>query len=127
MAEVVSVDKSGDCFARGAFGVTDMKDCLIDFQNMRWESHAPGIKFKSFIRGAQKIRLAEFTEEFTEKDWCIKGHIGYVLEGRISIDFGGELIRYGAGDGIFIEEGSRHKAKVDKGDKALIVLFETER
>jgi quercetin dioxygenase-like cupin family protein len=100
---------------------------LIDFKNMSWESPAAGIRYKSFIKGAQKIRLVEFTEEFRERDWCIKGHVGYILEGSMSIDFDGELIRYGAGDGIFIEEGSRHKAKVDKGEKALIVLFETEK
>jgi len=99
---------------------------LIDFQNMPWESPSPGLRYKPFNKGTRKIRLAEFTGEFTEKEWCTKGHVGYVLEGSISIDFDGELIRFSAGDGIFIEEGSRHKAKVDKGDKALIVLFETE-
>lgn len=101
-----------------------MKNYLIDFKNMRWESPAPGVRYKSFIRGTQKIRLVEFTEEFRENDWCTKGHVGYILEGSIAIDFNGKLIRYSAGDGIFIEEGSKHKAKVDKGEKALIVLFE---
>jgi len=45
----------------------------------------------------------------------------------MSIIFDGELIRYGTGNDIFIGEGSRHKAKVDKEAKALMVLFETKK
>ncbi|MDD5451337.1 MAG: cupin domain-containing protein [Desulfovibrionales bacterium] len=103
-----------------------MKDYLIDFQNMNWESLAPGVRYKAFIRGNQRIRLVEFSEEFIEKDWCTKGHVGYVLEGGISIDFNGTPINFKAGDGLFIPKGEacRHRGKVAKGEKALIILFE---
>jgi quercetin dioxygenase-like cupin family protein len=55
-----------------------------------------------------------------------RGHIGYVPEGRISIDFNGEVIDFKAGDGIFIPEGeeSRHKGMVARGEKVLVILFE---
>lgn len=51
----------------------------------------------------------EFSEGFSEEDWCTKGHIGYVLEGRFSIDFNGKEIPFIAGDGIFITEGEESK------------------
>lgn len=103
-----------------------MKKYLIDFQNMVWESPAPGVRHKSFIKGNQKVRLVEFTEEFREEGWCIRGHVGYVLEGSLSIDFNGEVLNFRAGDGFFIPEGeeNRHKGRVGKGGKALAVLFE---
>jgi len=93
---------------------------------MSWESPAPGVRYKAYIRGNQKIRLVEFSEEFTEADWCTKEHVGYVLEGKISINFNGKIIDFKAGDGLFIPEGeeNKHKGKVAKGEKALLLLFE---
>ena len=103
-----------------------MENHLIDFKNINWEVTAPGIRQKQYIRGNQKIRLVEFTEDFFEADWCIKGHIGYVLEGKITIDFNGKKIKFVKGDGIYILKGeeNKHKGKINKGEKVLLILFE---
>jgi len=103
-----------------------MNNCLIAFKNMNWESPALGVRQKVHIEGKQKIRLVEFSEEFEEKDWCMSGHVGYVLEGKMSVDFNGEMIDFKAGDGLFVPKGEahKHKAMIAKGDKVLIVLFE---
>ena len=99
---------------------------LINFKNIQWEAPAKGIRFKAYLRDNQKIRLVEFTEEFEEKNWCISGHIGYVLEGKISIDFNSKVVDFKAGDGIYIPEGEehKHKGKIAKNEKALLILFE---
>jgi hypothetical protein len=97
---------------------------LIDFKSMNWESHASGVRQKVFIKGDERIRLVEFSEQFVEKDWCTKGHIGYVIEGGISIDFNGKQVNFKAGDGLFITEGDKHTGSVAKGEKALVILFE---
>jgi quercetin dioxygenase-like cupin family protein len=103
-----------------------VRDYKIDFRKKPWESPAPGIWQKAYKEGSRMIRLVEFTEEFKENDWCTKGHIGYVLEGRLSIDFDGTVMEFNPGDGLFIPEGdkNRHKGHVQKGEKALLVLFE---
>jgi quercetin dioxygenase-like cupin family protein len=103
-----------------------MNDYLIDFDSMDWESPAPGVRYKAYIRDNYRIRLVEISEGLSEEDWCTKGHIGYVLEGSFSIDFNGNVIPFKAGDGIFIPAGeeNEHKAKVIKGEKALLILFE---
>ncbi len=103
-----------------------MAEYLIDFQNMNWENPAPGVRHKAFIRDNQRIRLAEFSEDFAEKEWCTKAHEGYVIEGNISIDFNGKLVSFKSGDGLFIPEGeaNKHKGRVAKGEKALVILFE---
>jgi ethanolamine utilization protein EutQ (cupin superfamily) len=103
-----------------------MREYLINFQSMDWENPSPCIRYKAFSRDNQRIRLAEFSEDFAEKNWCTKGHIGYVIEGNISIDFNGKLVNFKSGDGLFIPEGesNKHKAKVAKGEKALVILFE---
>jgi quercetin dioxygenase-like cupin family protein len=88
-----------------------MHRCKIDFDSMPWESPAVGVRFKAFEQGGRKLRLAEFSREFVEPDWCTKGHIGYILEGQMEIDFDGEVIVFGPGDGIFIPVGEEHKHK----------------
>jgi quercetin dioxygenase-like cupin family protein len=93
---------------------------------MQWDNPPAGIRCKEHIKGNQKIRLVEFSDKFTEADWCTKCHIVYVIEGKISIDFDGRVIHYQAGDGLFIAEGesNKHKASVARGEKALLVLCE---
>ena len=83
----------------------------VDFKPIPWESPLAGVKFKPHIQGTKRLRLVEYTKEFVEPDWCTKGHIGYVLEGQLEIDFNGQVIGFGPGDGIFIPPGEEHKHK----------------
>ena len=103
-----------------------MKDYRVDFRKMNWESGAPGMRFKAMIKDGKKIRLLELSHEYVEKDWCTKGHLGYVLEGRCAIDFAGKLTEFKKGDGLFIPKGeaSKHKPSVAKGEKVLFIMVE---
>ncbi|MHC4482172.1 MAG: cupin domain-containing protein [Planctomycetota bacterium] len=87
-----------------------MEQYKIDFQSMEWEAPAAGVRFKAYQQGGRKLRLVEFTKEFVEPG-CSKGHIGYVLEGQLEIDFAGKVIVFGPGDGLFIPAGEKHKHK----------------
>ncbi|MHC4457649.1 MAG: cupin domain-containing protein, partial [Planctomycetota bacterium] len=63
--------------------------------------------------------------EFVEPDWCRKGHIGYILEGQMEIDFDGKVIAFGRGDGVFIPAGKEHKHKGKVlTDKVKVILVE---
>lgn len=88
-----------------------MEQYRIDFESMAWEVPAEGVRFKAYEQDGKKLRLVEFGKEFVEPDWCIKGHIGYILEGQMEIDFDGKVIVFGPGDGIFIPAGEEHKHK----------------
>jgi ethanolamine utilization protein EutQ (cupin superfamily) len=96
----------------------------FDFKSLPWESPAPGIRFKAFVTAGKKLRLAEFTEELCEKDWCLKEHLGYVIEGRMTIDFDGEAVEFETGDGFYISRGERHKARIAPGEKARLIMLE---
>lgn len=95
----------------------------IDFETMPWQTPAAGIRFKAYEHNGRRLRLAEFTREFVEADWCSKGHIGYVLEGQMEIDLDGTVSVFGPGDGLFIRPGDKHKAKVTT-DVAKVILVE---
>lgn len=100
----------------------------VDFNNFEWETPSTGVKQKIFLKGNQRVRLLRFYDDFIEEDWCTKGHIGYVTDGEMTIDFNGEIISYKKGDGLWIESGdnSKHKASIAKGRFVELVLFEKE-
>ena len=100
-----------------------MEQYKIDFESIPWESPAAGVKFKAYEQNGRKLRLAEFTREFIEPDWCTKGHIGYILEGQMEIDFDGKVVVFNSGDGLFIPEGDKHKGRV-LTDVVKIILVE---
>ncbi len=84
----------------------------INFDMLRWESATPGMRFKVYRDKNKQVRLLELTKEFVENDWCLKGHIGYILDGRLEITFSTELpTLLEMGDGLMITEGIQHKAR----------------
>jgi ethanolamine utilization protein EutQ (cupin superfamily) len=95
----------------------------IDFKTMPWDASAVGVRFKAHEQDGRRLRLAEFSREFVEHDWCTKGHIGYVLEGQLEIDFDGQSLTFGPGDGLFTRPGDKHTAKV-KTKTAKVILVE---
>jgi hypothetical protein len=84
----------------------------IDFNDIEWQSTIAGARFKAHVANGRKIRLLEISSEFIEPAWCEKGHIGFVLDGSLEIDFLGQLVTYNAGDGLLIPSGpsTAHKA-----------------
>lgn len=99
---------------------------LVDFENMAWKSVYRGQREKAYTEGNQRIRLVELTDEYAEEDWCVKEHLGYVLEGRISIVFPDKTVVFNQGDGIFIPKGeaNRHKGRIARDEKVLMIFVE---
>lgn len=89
-----------------------MENFKVKFDKLEWESIVKGARFKVFRQDNKQIRLVEFSQGFVEKDWCLKSHIGFVLEGKIEIDFNGKLFDYASGDAIFIAKGENNAHKV---------------
>ncbi|MFX1394087.1 MAG: cupin domain-containing protein [Promethearchaeota archaeon] len=100
-------------------------DYRIDFEKIKWNEPATGVRFKSFIFDNTQVRLVEFTDEFVEPDWCTKGHIGYVLEGELEINFDGNIVKYRKDNGLFIPKGAEHKHKAKTITKTVkLILIE---
>ena len=93
---------------------------------MSWESVYRGQREKAYVEGNRRIRLVELTDEYAEEDWCEKEHLGYVIEGRITIIFNGKSVIFNKGDGIFMPQGerNRHKGRIAKGEKVLMLFVE---
>jgi quercetin dioxygenase-like cupin family protein len=103
-----------------------MEHYRVDFGSMPWEQPTAGVRFKACEQNGRKLRLAEFTKDFVEPDWCTKGHIGYVLEGEMELDFHGQVVTFRPGDGLFIAPGTEHGHKTRVlSDFARVLLVES--
>ena len=96
----------------------------IDFTQIEWEVAMSGLRQKTVDYVGKRIRLAEFSYGFMEEEWCLEQHLGYVVEGSISIQFEEDLIEFHKGHGIVIEANNKHKAVIKSGQRAILVLFE---
>ena len=102
-----------------------MAQYRIDFDSIPWKTPMAGVRFKAYTQAGRQLRLVEFAKEFVEPDWCQSGHVGLILEGQMEIDFNGEAIAFGPGDGVFIPSGEEHKHKARVlTDKLTAILVE---
>lgn len=96
----------------------------VEFEAMPWEEGRPGVRFRTYREGGRVLRLVEFSTAEGFDGWCERGHIGYVLQGGLTISFDGRHLDFLAGDGLFIPDGaaSRHHAvRITPGTRLLMV------
>ena len=102
-----------------------MEQHRILFDALEWQDGIHGARFKVFRSGTKQLRLLEFTSGFVEPDWCEKGHVGFVIQGELEIDFYGSIVRYPQGSGIFIPAGAASGHRV-RSNTSLVLLFLVE-
>ena len=101
-----------------------MRPFKVDFASMAWQPGRPGVRFKDYREGSRQIRLVAFDTSEGFQDWCVQGHIGYVLAGSLEIEINGQAVSFSAGDGLFIPAGptSAHRAvSITPGTRLLMV------
>lgn len=101
-------------------------DVLVRFEDLPWEAPMPGLRFKAFVHGAQRLRLLEFAPGFEEPQWCTRGHAFHVLDGSFTLRLRDGEVRLKAGDVGFLPAGETHahKAVLGPDESVRLLLFE---
>jgi quercetin dioxygenase-like cupin family protein len=81
----------------------------IVFDELAWFEAGDGMRYKRIQQGDTQLRLVEWDRAMIHANWCLKGHIGYVLEGEVELDIAGKVFKYGVGDVFVVPEGEEHK------------------
>lgn len=100
-----------------------MNNLKSQLDQIPWETPAIGAQQKVITGQGKQVRLLRFTDTFVEPEWCTKGHIGYMVEGTMTVNFNGNRIAYKAGDVLWIEPGENHKHKVEMSPGESVTLF----
>jgi quercetin dioxygenase-like cupin family protein len=95
-----------------------------DFDELPWEHVMEGVRHKLSVRDGVRLRVVEYGKTMPPH-WCEKGHFGFVIDGRMEIEYDGERVVYGPGDGVYIPDGPahRHRARV-LSEKAVVFFVE---
>ncbi len=56
------------------------------------------------------LAVLEFAPGFSDPAWCLLGHQGYVLEGRLGFEMEDARHEIGAGQAFAIDPGAPHRA-----------------
>ena len=103
----------------------DHQDCAARFSLMDWESPAPKVRRKLHRVGNRQLRIVEFEKGLEHPEWCETGHVGYILEGRMALEFDGGTLEIGPGDGFNIPDGrARRHRPVPLTERVVLVLSE---
>jgi len=98
---------------------------LVDFEALQWESPAPGIRHKLHRVDGRVLRLVEYSHEM-EPHWCVRGHIGHIVDGCLEIEFPSGVIRFQTGDALFIPPGPKHAHRAAVVSSTATALFVEE-
>lgn len=97
----------------------------VQFDKLDWEIPFEGVRHKIMDQGGLRLRLVEYSSRMPPH-WCEKGHYGFLLEGRMEIEYLDRTIVYNPGDGMFLPEGADHKHRARiLSDTALVFFVET--
>jgi quercetin dioxygenase-like cupin family protein len=94
----------------------------VDFSQLEWRSPIAGVRHKFLDQGGLRLRLVEYSKEMP-LHWCEKGHHGYLIDGRMQVEFDGGTELYGRGDGIDIPEGPDHRHRATVLSEQALVFF----
>lgn len=88
-----------------------MDSHIVHFDELPWQAPMHGLRVKAYQQDGKRLRLVEFSAEFVEPDWCVNGHVGFLLEGILQVEFHGHTTTYKTGDGLIIPAGPAHGHK----------------
>lgn len=94
----------------------------VPLSSLDWESPLEGIHQKIITEGRKKLKLVEYYPTMP-LHWCERGHLGYVLEGRLEIEFVSSTLVFSQGDCIVIPDGSEHRHRAKPLSDVVRVVF----
>lgn len=99
-----------------------MLEYRIDFESLPWEPVMEGVRQKVVAQSGKKVRLVEYSRAMPQH-WCTKGHYGYILRGRLEVEFRDTIHVFEKGAGVFIPDGEEHRHRARALSDGVRVLF----
>lgn len=80
----------------------------IPFPSLPWTEGSATPLEQRKSRGT--VTLLRFLPGFADPEWCVRGHAGLVLAGRLRLELEDGAIEIRAGEGFAVDAGTRHRA-----------------
>jgi quercetin dioxygenase-like cupin family protein len=85
----------------------------LDFDSLDWADDQADIRSRAAGALGSRWAIVEYGPHAARGEWCIDGHRGYVLAGRIEYEFddGSEPLAVDEGQGFFLAAGTGHRGR----------------
>ena len=85
----------------------------LDFDSVDWAADQADIRSRAAAALGSRWAIVEYGAHAARGEWCIDGHRGYVLAGRIEYEFddGSEMLAVDEGQGFFLAAGTGHRGR----------------
>ncbi|MET0411937.1 MAG: cupin domain-containing protein, partial [Polyangiaceae bacterium] len=67
------------------------------------------------------VTLLRFAPGFEDPSWCERSHLLFVIEGTLTVDLAERRVEVAAGQALWLDPGTRHRASV-RHEQAAVVL-----
>ena len=118
-SEMVGIAPAGE--VRGwCYGSAFMGTAIVRLNDMGWTNGAHPLERKKTEAG---VTLLEFAPGFADPNWCINGHVIYMLAGRLELELDGETLMVNSGEACVVDAGTRHRAINPDPEPARLLVF----
>lgn len=85
----------------------------VPFTEIEWAADVPGITAKETELEGRRWAVVEYDTGARREEWCLDGHVGYVLEGSVEYEFedGGAKLTVSRGEGFSLSTGRAHRGR----------------
>jgi quercetin dioxygenase-like cupin family protein len=104
-----------------------LKNYRVALDELPWKTSPAGVRFKAYEGAERRLRLLEFGRDLDHPGWCTTGHVGYLLEGEMEVEFDDRIVTFRAGDALVFPAGEadRHRPRALTDRVRMIFLEET--
>lgn len=97
---------------------------LAAFDRLEWQPGNHPLERKKVADVG--LCMLRFEPGFEDPSWCERSHLLYVLEGVLTIELDDRQLEVAAGQALWLDPGTRHRASV-RHDVAAVVLAASDR
>ena len=89
------------------------RECQVRFPELPWDDDVPGIRDRASLVEGRRWALVEYAEGARRHEWCLDGHLGFVLAGALEYEFedGGEPLTLSEGEAFCLSTGRAHRGR----------------
>jgi quercetin dioxygenase-like cupin family protein len=98
----------------------------IPFESLAWADDQADIRSRADRALGQRWAIVEYEPGAARGDWCLDGHRGYVLAGRIEYEFddGSAPLLVEQGEGFFLAAGTGHRGRNPGAETTRLFLID---
>lgn len=89
------------------------RECRLALSEIEWEDDVPGIRARERQVDGRRWALVEYAGGARRNEWCLDGHVGFVLDGAVEYEFedGGDPLKLSTGEAFCLSTGRAHRGR----------------